>query len=414
MRPSTRRRRQHAAERGFTLVELMVAMVGGLFVSIAVFSLAKHASAFSMRQSRIADATLQNVVGFERLKADIARAGFLSSPNVARDRSVCRDPDDATYPARLARLASVFIAPVAAANLSTEMTLNGLAPSSIVLSGSYSANDQFVARNIVQGSPSQVFLAPFSLGMANIGYPTDRTAATLSRVFTAGRALRIVDDEGRVQFASITGVTGGDNPSITLAGSPNLKFRSGSNVRCGISGHGKNSVNVVNLIRYDLRNLNVGTEPGFRPMFRGGPTYEATRRELVREELDLNDVVMTGSLELIAEYAVDLGFSLLVAPNTTSLLTRVTGSSVANYAGNPTTMLAGNGPQLIRGINAWLSVRSQEADRDTALGLTVTGSGPNLLRISLNPTSGTLPPFARVRTLQSTIPLPNQARATWQ
>jgi len=36
------------ARRGFTLVELMVAMVAGLFVSIAVFTLAKHASAFAM------------------------------------------------------------------------------------------------------------------------------------------------------------------------------------------------------------------------------------------------------------------------------------------------------------------------------------------------------------------------------
>jgi prepilin-type N-terminal cleavage/methylation domain-containing protein len=414
MRSSTIQRCERGSKRGFTLVELMVAMVGGLFVSIAVFSLAKHASGFAMRQSRIADATLQNVVGFERLKADIARAGFLSSPNLVRDRSVCRDPGDATYPARLARLASVFIQPVAPVELSTEMTLNGLAPSSIQLSGSYSANDQFVARNIVQGSPSQVFLAPFSLGMANIGYPTTPTAATLERVFAAGRALRVVDDEGHVQFAAITGVTGGTNPAIQLGASPDLKFRSGSNVRCGISGHGKNSVNVVNLIRYDLRDLNVSTQPGFRPMFRGGPTYEATRRELVREELDLTNGVIAGSLELIAEYAVDLGFSLLVAPNTTSRLLRVTGNDVITYAGDPTTMLAGNGPQLIRAVNAWLSVRSQEADRTTPLGLTVTGSGPNLLRISLNPTNRTLPPFARVRTLQSTIPLPNQARATWQ
>jgi Tfp pilus assembly protein PilW len=411
MRPSRRQRRERSSEHGFTLVELMVAMVGGLFVSIAVFSLAKHASGFAMRQSRIADATLQNVVGFERLKADIARAGYLSSPNIVRDRSICRDREDATYPARMARLASVFIEPLTPP-LSTEMTVNGLTPSSILLSGSYSANDQFVARNIAQGSPSRVFLAPFSLGMANIGYPTDRTAATLATVFAAGRALRVVDDEGRVQFATITGVTGGDNPSITLADSPDLKFRSGSNVRCGISGHGKNSVNVVNLIRYDLRDLSGDAK--FAPMFRGGPTYEATRRELVREELDMNDGVIAGTLELIAEYAVDLGFSLLVAPNTTSRLVRVTGSNVSDYAGDPSTMIAGNGPQLIRAVNAWLSVRSQEADRTTPLALTVTGSGPNLLRISLDPTSRTLPPFARVRTLQSTIPLPNQARATWQ
>jgi hypothetical protein len=36
------------------------------------------------------------------------------------------------------------------------------------------------------------------------------------------------------------------------------------------------------------------------------------------------------------------------------------------------------------------------------------------MRISMHPTDPTLPPFARVRTLQSTIPLTNQARATWR
>ena len=97
-----------APQRGFTLVELMVAMVAGIFVAIAVFTLAKHASAFAMRQSRVADATLQSVIGFERLKADITRAGFLTTPNVARDPTVCRGAvDDPSYPAWLKRLAEV-------------------------------------------------------------------------------------------------------------------------------------------------------------------------------------------------------------------------------------------------------------------------------------------------------------------
>jgi prepilin-type N-terminal cleavage/methylation domain-containing protein len=86
--------------QGFTLVELMVAIVAGMFVSIAVFSVAKHASAFATQQARLADATLQGVIGFERLKADIARAGFLSSPNVERDPNICRDAGG--YPAALA------------------------------------------------------------------------------------------------------------------------------------------------------------------------------------------------------------------------------------------------------------------------------------------------------------------------
>jgi prepilin-type N-terminal cleavage/methylation domain-containing protein len=405
---------RRARQRGFTLVELMVAMVGGLFVSIAVFTLAKHSSSFSMRQSRVADATLQNVVGFERLKADIARAGFLSTPNLASDDFMCRNPLDPAYPAWLRRLASIYIEPVPPPQLSTEMTLNGLSPSRIVMAGSYSSSDQFPVRAIVDNSPTQVFLVPNSQGMVNIGYALSNTDATLGRVFAPGRALRMVDDQGRVQFGAIASVTGGLNPIITLAPTPAIRFRSGSDVSCGISGHGKNTVNVVNIIRYDLRDLNVATEPTFRHMFRGGPSYEVTRRELIREELDVTGTPIPGTLELIAEYAVDMGFSLLVAPNITSGLLRVSGTDVDDYAGDPATMLAGNGPQLIRAVHAWLSVRSQEADRTTGLRLVTTAPGPDRLRISVNPIDGSQPPFARVRTLQSTIPLNNQARATWQ
>src|SRR6185295_5788053 len=96
------------------------------------------------------------------------------------------------------------------------------------------------------------------------------------------------------------GVTGGANPAITLAVNPALQFRSGSGVGCGIDGLGVGMVvNVVNIIRYDLRNLNVSTEPSYAPMFRGGPSYEATRRELIREELDLAGNPFPDTMELI-------------------------------------------------------------------------------------------------------------------
>ncbi len=410
--PTRARRSGHA--RGFTLVELMVAMVGGMFVSFAVFTLAKHSSAFSLRQARIADATLQNVVGFERLKADIARAGFLSTPNLVNDPNICGDREAAGYPAWLGRLASVFIEAVPPLQRSSEMTLNGIIPSRIVLSGSYASADEFVARNIIGGAEPTVFLVPNSLGMANINYPATLDPTALGQVFATGRALRIVDDAGKTQFGVIAGVTGGANPTIELEPAPALEFRADSGLRCGIRGHGKNVVNVVNIVRYDFRDLNDASLPEFSHMFRGGPSYEATRRELIREELDVTGTPIDGTLELIAEYAVDLGFSILVAPDTASPLVRFSGNDVANYAGDPVGLGLNAGPQLIRAVHAWLSVRSQEADRTAPIDPLVTaGPGPNLLRISVHPTDRDLPPFARVRTLQSTIPLNNQARETW-
>jgi len=396
--------------RGFTLVELMVAMVGGLFVSMTVFTLAKHSSSFAMQQSRIADTTLQTTVGFERLRNDISRAGFLSTPNVVDDPSVCRS---VVYPTWLRRLASVFIEPVPLTQLSTESTINGFAPQRIVLAGSYNSGNEFAVREIKPGPPVEILLQPNRLGMVDIGYASAPTQATLSKVFATGRILRLVDTAGRVQFGKIAGVVDGPQPAITLNLTPPIQFRSGSGVGCGINGFGTGVVaNVVNIIRYDMRNLNVPSQPRYKPMFRGGPSYESTRRELIREEIDLDGNPIDGTLELISEYAVDLGFSLFVSQANTAL-TAVTPANVPAYAGVPGTLAAGQGPQRIRAVRAWLSTRSQEADRSAQVTYTPAVPGPQLLRMSLDPTNRNLPPFARVRTLQSTIALNNQASIPW-
>jgi prepilin-type N-terminal cleavage/methylation domain-containing protein len=406
------------AQRGFTLVELMVAMVAAMFVAIAVFTLAKHASGFAMRQSRVADATLQTVIGFERLKADIARAGFLSSPNIARDPNICRAP---VYPPQLRRLAGVFIEPMLEEDgISAEATANGITPNRIVLAGSYDSPDLFVARTITPSDPPVVYLSPTSLGMANIGYTTADAAlgaAALGRVFRIGRALRIVDDAGGVQFGTIAAIAGGLDPSITLTDSPELQFRATSGQKCGIRGHGNDFVNVVNFIRYEIQDLSSTGQ--FSGMFAGArPPFDGERRELVREELGVDGQPIAGTLELVAEYAVDLGFSLFVSRSPGAALTRVLPADIGDFAGDPNFTGAGRGPQLIRAVHAWLSLRSQEADRAVGITpLTSEAPGPNLLRISVNPLStvaAPLPPFARVRTLQSTIPLNNQMRATWQ
>ena len=74
---------------GFTLVELMVALTGGLFISLAVFALSRDSGRFYQSETRLANATVGGMLGFERLRTDIARAGFLISPNAVRDPRLC-------------------------------------------------------------------------------------------------------------------------------------------------------------------------------------------------------------------------------------------------------------------------------------------------------------------------------------
>ena len=70
----SRRRRTRATRAGFTLVELMVAVTGGLFVSIIVFSISKNSARFYQSETRVGEATLGGMVGFERLRNDVQDA----------------------------------------------------------------------------------------------------------------------------------------------------------------------------------------------------------------------------------------------------------------------------------------------------------------------------------------------------
>lgn len=397
-------RRRSSQAQGFTLVELMVAMMGGLFISMAVFSIAKHSSNFAWAQSRVSDATLQSVVGFERLRADISRAGYLSTPNMVQDPFLCRGP---VYPLWLKRLASIYIEPVPLPELSAEITLNGFRPQRLVLGGSYQTGNQFGVAQVEPGPPVRVVLQEGGLGLAELGYPLAATTDTLSRVFQTGRALRLMDMSGHTQYAKIAGTSiDGGRPSIILADDPALVMTG----PCSISGFGTGVVaSVVNIIRYDLRNLNVPTLPQYAAMFSSGPAYEAGRRELVREELDLDGNPYEDSLELISEYAVDLGFSLFVRQG--NALTTVDPDDVQSYAGVP-TLGAPQGPQRIRALRFWLSNRSQEVVGLPSGDYVPAVPGPSILSMSINP-ADPASPRARVRTLQSTISLSNQAAVRW-
>src|SRR4051812_33413875 len=79
--PSSMRR---LSQRAFTMVGLLVAITAGLFVAVGAYSLAKQGSRFFQQEARIANAQFSATLGFDRLRADIARAGFLSTPNIQK------------------------------------------------------------------------------------------------------------------------------------------------------------------------------------------------------------------------------------------------------------------------------------------------------------------------------------------
>jgi hypothetical protein len=435
-RPLSSRR---ARARGFTLVELLVALTGGLFVSIAVFAMARDATRFYQREGRLANATLGTIVGFERLRADVARAGFLGTPNIQADPLVCNRPN--AGPTRLVNLASVWIGTGANGSPSNVVvdryldSIPGKRAHALILSGSYSSADEFPVRLVAPlGNDGAdgfgVYLQLGSGALARLGWTSAKTDAAkntlLGQLFAPGRVLRVVDKEGRAQFGVIVSATldaANGEPFIKLGATPALIFRHGQGRLCGFKGNETGaSANVVNFIRYDLRNLKTNSLFGagqYDDLYAsstnaGLDPSEANRTELVRTELDANDKPLSiGTLnleELVAEYAVDfqLGIGTVSSnPSTEPTLLQLDANDSA-FQGYTDAPSKGGTPQRLRSLRVRLSVRSREVDRYQPVGLT------RILLYTKRGLSEDVNYYARVRTLHADVMLNNNANVqTW-
>jgi hypothetical protein len=177
-------------------------------------------------------------------------------------------------------------------------------------------------------------------------------------------------------------------------------------------------VNVVNFYRYriaDLQHDALYTSSMFGQLYASAANpWDAHRTELIREELDpkLGSPIQTGTdgkpqaPEIIAEYAVDLKFEVTYRDpwptNPSALFTTPSGSqTVYSVAGTGATK-----PQQVSSVRVRLSVRSREADR----AATIAGTG--LYRLGINPSVGPRA-YARVRTLQADVAIPNHFGVTF-
>lgn len=410
----SRRRR-----RGFTLVELMVAMSGGLFLSIAVFALSRDATRFYQSESRIANATLAAVSGFERLSGDVARAGHLSSGNIQADPGVCNRPD-ASFPTQLRFMRALVVGNSTVSG--TEVAAAGIAPHSLLITGALNTPEVFITRAVAEaGSAWRVDLDLATPVADRLGLRLEpafigANQGILDGIFTSGtggpgKIVRLRRN-GLDQYAvvgSVTAVAGG--AFLTLSTStPLLRLVKGG-AQCGVDDTGKGmALSVIDIVRYDIRSM-VG-DAAYASLFTasgasvgGGPSavpFESGRTELVRVELAPTGEEIASTREIIGEYAVDLQVSAWGAQGASNpALTPVAAATITQSYGLT---------QLLRGVHLRLGVRSREADR--AGNIAGAGGGANNLhRIGLG-ASGTAP-FARVRTLQTDVALRNLEGSRW-
>ena len=406
--------RRFRRARGFTLVELMVAMTGGLFLSIVVFAVSRDASRFYQREIRVANATISGVSGFERLVSDLARAGHLSTPNIELDPRICGRPDEDS-PEFLRRLRAVTIETGVTTGLESksEVLAAGYAPDALVISGALETTEELYSNTIEPTVGAAGFtialnlLTPSARRLGLITGPgsSDGNGKVLQTVFmkeNVGRIVRLRKD-GLEQYAVVISVTATDTiASVRLSDKPGLLFRKGgaNSVKCGINDEGGGyGISVVSIVRYNIRSMT--TNADYKYLFdasgRDQVPFEDTRAELTRVELDAFGNDIPGTLEIVAEYAVDLQLRPWAAGSAAAVPTL----GAAEAYGATSTL-----SQALRGMNVLLSVRSREA---TAAGGGV--SDRDYIRLPTTPPEPDA--YARLRTFQSDIPLRNLENANW-
>jgi prepilin-type N-terminal cleavage/methylation domain-containing protein len=399
------------AQRGFTLVELLIAMAAGVVVAAAAFLMSKNATKFFQNEARISATQLAVTLGMNRITSDLQRAGFLSSPNLPADPARCQGTN---WPVGLNLLAGVQITANVASPLSAA---NGVAPDTLVIGGAFDATEQFPVRSINGATVRlQMDVGPMVRAINATAQSGGTLQDTMTRIFRPGRFLRVVDTEGRHEYGVIASVTVvGTPPTDVQVQLDNLipLPQKSENTTCGISQGSNVGVlaNPIARVRYDLRSLAGHSAYGqlVAPMIPTDLSGDAGRTELVRVELDQAGNEVANTLELVAEYAVDLKFGLTTAdaaPGTGVTRSAIGAGAVYTTAATPA---AGGTPQRIRNVQVRLSTRARAPDRATSI---TTPADGRLVRFQV-PGLATTERFFRVRTLQTEVALPNLMGVAW-
>ena len=462
------RARARRSARGFTLIELTVALVGGLLGGIAVVGLSKEATNTFHEDMRAAQAQFSVRTAIDRLRSDVARAGFMATPNIWGDPRLV-SPDyvtkglgAATCPLNIKRLAGIrlfvggsltkaninagFPAPATPGTdeSSPYSANNNLAPDAIDISGNMNTVDMYTVQTVdttnACGSARLILSlqnppAYRLLGVSDGGI--NDSSDTLKRAFvpvaTETFVVRLQDSSGHVQYLEScgAGVLPGSPPTAFVDITNNVPVAttgsgtgSGKKTEGGESGFYTNTqINPVLTVRYKL------TPPvaAYADLVTSGDGGTDSRFDLYRFYVNSLGVEV-GVPDLIAEYAVDLKFAFTVdntatnAPNPPFLARTQTtfafddaSNNNVNYGSNATMVAAAVGPQRIRSVRMRLATRTAFADRQALVSPpTWTPTDyTNLFRYCTTPSAAPCGGYARVRTVITEVAMNNLAMGSY-
>ncbi|HEY4014372.1 MAG TPA: prepilin-type N-terminal cleavage/methylation domain-containing protein [Polyangiaceae bacterium] len=442
-----RARRGHRA--GFTLIELTVALVAGLIVALGIVGLSREATRTFHEEARssAAEASLRTAV--DRLRADLRRAAYMSTANIQalNDTHLSRPPGQsatqgyAPAMAGIIRLAGIHLNPAGATNYTQTLSSiqsPALTPEQIEIGGNMTCAEQFEVETVTANGPcTRITLSANSPALYRVmSIGAAQQATELNNLFQPDGAsqfiVRLVDDTGRAQFLA----TCNEVPTAGFTGTiawidvdpTNTPVRTSQVTKTmgGVSSMpgGRAWVNPVQIVRWEL--IDVADEPaqyatlGRQALVAG--VADPQKYDLVRTYVNAQGNRIDATMEVIAEYAVDLNFAFSIDKGTQSAPVMATYpfddlNDNAAAAADVSTV-ATTHPQQIRTVRARLVTRAAQADRTLNIPVTNYPVGSvtqafmyrYCLTAPCATNDGTLR-WARTRTITTEVSVPNQAGA---
>lgn len=433
-------RRRRRRSRGFTLIELMISLVMGLIVALAAVGLARTATTTFYEQARISGVESNVRTASERLRSDLSRVAYMSTPNVRWDPQIARIPGTTGAPYRipsLDNLAGVRVAPADAAirgHALTSHAKNNLTPQELHVAGNLTSDDiyrgQLIAATGGLGcGAAQIRLSadadPAVRRLFNGATSNADQVQMTELVFMPGErmnpavagheyAVQVMDMRGCYHYVTVCDVLPSgqlNSVVLSLAGELLTTAQTGGDV-CGTRLMEEVAIAPVQRVRWSLgpeidpRRVDAVTEGAGAP----------DKFNLYRQLMAADGATPVGPPEVIAEYAVDLKLGLVVnaapalaQPVLTNIDFEANDALFAQWAGPTSTSTGLSGAHRIRAVRYRLAFRTPLPDRRGEL---LMPSGPPYLSRYCMGGDPCLD-WARVRTVISEVVLFNQAKADY-